>query len=91
MPETSVRGPGGYAEVSATAGTPSPLPVTLPPAQVADPFRPPDTSGMGYGHSAGGAAGLGGTHGGSLADKISGTAGMAGKVISLLGDAAAAA
>ena len=77
-------GPGGYAEVSGTPGTPHPAPGPAHTSQAATPFTPPDTSALGYGASAGGTAQ---NRGGGLADQISGTGGMGGKLIKLFGGA----
>lgn len=85
------QGPGGYAEVSGTASPPRPSGSPQAPAPAATPFTPPDTSGLGYGQHGGGSTGPGGTRGGALADQISGTAGMGGKLIGLLGEGAEAA
>lgn len=80
MPESSSAGPGGYAEVSGSAGAPRPRQYTGSEPEVTSPFTPPDTSALGYGNAAGGATA---TEGGSLAHKISGTAGMMGQLVKL--------
>ena len=91
MPQSRSLGPAGYAEVSGTAAAPHPAPGEQAPAHVGTPFTPPDTSGLGYGAAGGGSTGPGGTRGGGLADQISGTAGLGGRLISLLGEGAEAA
>lgn len=88
MPETRAQGPGGYGEVSGTAGSPHPAAGPQPSALAAAPFTPPDTSGMGEGRAAGGAAS---TQGGPVAHGISGTGGLISQVIKLLPEAAEAA
>lgn len=85
MAETVKAGPGGYREVSGTAGTPHGAGAGAASQQGATPFTPPDTSSMGYGAQAGGTAGPGGNSGGKLAGIIS----TVGRVISLLPEAAA--
>lgn len=76
MGESTARGPGGYNEVSGTAGTPR---TQAAPAQAsrAGPFTPPDISALGDGPAAGGAAHNGG---GGLAHAIS----SGGQLIKLL-------
>ncbi len=71
MAESSKTGPGGYSEVSGTAGSPHAASITASKVDTPDAFTPPDTSSMGYGASAGGTAGPGGNGGGKLADMIS--------------------
>ena len=81
MPESRARGPGGYAEVSGTAGSPR---IQAGPGQSsgpAQPFTPPDISALGDGPAAGGAAHNGG---GGLAHAIS----FGGQLIKLLPEAA---
>ncbi len=85
MAETIKAGPGGYGEVSGTAGSPHAAGTGTSSQQPAAPFTPPDTSQMGYGAQAGGTAGPKGNGGGSLAGMIS----TAGKLIELLPEAAA--
>lgn len=88
MPESRSQGPGGYGEVSGTAGTPHPAAGPQAAAGITAPFTPPDTAALGDGPAAGGAAS---TQGGGIAHAISGTGGMFGKLIDLLPEAAAAA
>lgn len=83
MPESSHPGPGGYQEVSGTAGIPHAQAASSGPAQAAVPFTPPDTTGLGPGPSAGGTAGPGGNHGGGLAGAISG---IGTKAVSIISD-----
>lgn len=84
MPESRAQGPGGYAEVSATAGAPRPQAGPAQPAPGATPFTPPDISALGDGAAAGGAAQ---TKGGGLAHAIS----FGGQLIKMLPEAAEAA
>lgn len=86
MAETIKAGPGSYREVSGTADTPHPSGASGS-SQPAVPFTAPDTSQMGYGAQAGGTAGPQGNGGGNLAKAIS----MAGTVVKLLPEVAAAA
>lgn len=71
MAESTKPGPGGYPEVSGTAGSPHAASISAPQVSTPDAFTPPDTSSMGYGASAGGTSGPGGNGGGKLADMIS--------------------